>query len=71
MLIPVAVAAWGLLRGTPVRTEAYVVPLGILATGWILTLVLARRPGSLFLYTAALALWLTTAIYCLLRFDVF
>jgi ABC-type multidrug transport system permease subunit len=64
MLIPIASAVLGLMRGEAVASSAWAVPLVILATGLALMSFLPRMQSyGAQLYVAAFALWLLAAGY--------
>src|SRR5687767_10922653 len=64
MLIPIGGAVMGLMRGEPVASSAWAVPLVILATGLALMSFLPRMQSyGAQLYVAAFALWLLAAGY--------
>ena len=63
MIAPLGLAVIRMLRGDPVASAAWAIPLVILAFGSLLTWLLSRSPVSLRLYLAAFALWLITAAY--------
>ena len=66
MLIPLGGAVMGLMRGEPVASSAWTIPLVILATGLALMSFLPRMQSSgTHLYVAAFALWLLAAGYFL------
>ena len=67
MLIPIGTAVAHMLRGTPVASSSWTIPLLILATGFALISFLPRMQalGSQ-LYLAAFALWILAAGYFLL-----
>ena len=66
MLIPLGGAVAGMLRGNPVASSAWAIPLIILATGFALISFLPRMQnlGSQ-LYLSAFALWILAAGYFL------
>jgi hypothetical protein len=68
MIAPIGGAVITLLRGGAVRTELWLAPLLIMATGLALLVVLARPGVALRLYVTAFTLWLVTAGYFLLKF---
>jgi hypothetical protein len=55
-----------MIRGEVVPRFAWVAPLIVLATGALLTWLLARAHVSMRLYVTALTLWLITAAYLLM-----
>jgi hypothetical protein len=67
MLVPLGTAVSQMLRGNPVASSAWTVPLVILATGLALISFLPRMQtfGSQ-LYLSAFALWILAAGYFLL-----
>ena len=69
MLIPLGVAVSRLIRGTPVPSSAWAVPLVILATGFALMAFLPRLQATgVHLYLMAFALWILAAGYFLFVF---
>lgn len=65
MLVPLAFAVTGMLRGETIASSAWLFPLVILATGTALIYLLARKSVGLQLYAAAFALWMLAAGYFL------
>jgi hypothetical protein len=63
MLIPIGSAVLSLVRGQPVASSAWAIPLVILATGLALMSFLPRMSTSWHLFVAAFALWLLAAGY--------
>ena len=67
MLIPLGAAVAHMLRGQPVATSAWTIPLVILATGFALISFLPRmQTFGTQLYLSAFALWILAAGYFLL-----
>jgi hypothetical protein len=65
--VPLIMAALRLGRGLQVDPMAWWAPLLILGTSALLTWLLSRRVVALRLFVAAVALWLVTAGYLLMR----
>jgi hypothetical protein len=69
MLIPLGIAVTRLIRGTPVASAAWAIPLVILATGFALMAFLPKLQATgVNLYLMAFALWILAAGYFLLVF---
>ena len=63
LLIPLGFAVAAMLRGQPVTTASWSVPLIMLGTGAALTWLLARKGVAVQLFISAMALWLLAAGY--------
>ena len=63
MIVPLVTAVSGFARGGDVPWTAIVIPLVFLATGAILTWLLAKKAVSLQLFAMAFALWMVAAGY--------
>ena len=68
MFAPIGASVINIASGQPVPAFRWIVPIVILATGALLTSLLARKPASLNLYLAACALWVVTAGYFFMHF---
>ena len=67
MLVPLGKAVIAVIRGATPIIAMWLAPLLILATGLALLLALGRRTVNAPLFLMALALWVMTAGYFLLR----
>ena len=65
MLFPIGAAVAGMLRGNPVASSAWSIPLIILATGFALISFLPKMQTYGQLYLSAFALWILAAGYFL------
>ena len=63
MIVPLATAVSGFARGRDVANTAILIPLIFLATGAVLTWLLAKKAASLQLFAMAFALWMVAAGY--------
>ena len=61
LLSSTVIAMWSGSAVSPIR---WAVPLGILATGAVMSWMLTRKTIPLQLYVVAFALWVLTAGYC-------
>lgn len=70
MMVPLAFAVNGLVRGGAVMPIRWILPLAIIGVGAVLMNILSRKQVPLQLFLFALALWLLTAGYYWFRVGV-